>query len=130
MAYGPADIRPARRGRRGPYNEALSLASDITYGTTDLVQPASKPPAGAITVLYFARLKEALGLGSERLPLPPSVATIGALREFLRARGGAWEEELAPAKPVRVAVNQEMAPPHTGLNPGDEVAFFPPVTGG
>ena len=99
---------------------------------SDLVQDFAAAPvqADAITILYFARLKEALGLGSERLPLPPSIATVAALREFLRARGGAWEVELAPAKPVRAAVNQEMVPPHTRLNPGDEVAFFPPVTGG
>jgi molybdopterin synthase sulfur carrier subunit len=99
---------------------------------SDLVQGLAAAPvqAGAITILYFARLKEALGLGSERLPLSPSIATIAALREFLRARGGAWEVELAPAKLVRVALNQEMVPPHTHLNPGDEVAFFPPVTGG
>jgi sulfur-carrier protein len=99
---------------------------------SDLIQGvvSGSVQSGAITILYFARLKEALGLGSERLPLPPAVATIAALREFLRTRGGAWEVELGLAKPVRVAVNQEMAPPHTRLNPGDEVAFFPPVTGG
>ena len=86
--------------------------------------------ASVVTILYFARLKEAFGVGSERLPLPSSVTTAGALREFLRARGGVWATELAAAKPVRVAVNQEMVAPETRLNPGDEVAFFPPVTGG
>lgn len=86
--------------------------------------------AEAITVLYFARLKEAFGRDSERISLPQSVATVEALREHLRARGGAWEAELAVAKPVRVAVNQEMAAPGVRLGPGDEVAFFPPVTGG
>jgi sulfur-carrier protein len=106
--------------------------TDYSMDNSDLVQGLASGPvqAGAITILYFARLKEALGLGSERLPLPPAVATIGALREFLRTRGGAWEVELAAAKPVRVALNQEMAPPHARINPGDEVAFFPPVTGG
>jgi len=99
---------------------------------SDLVKGLGSAPveAGAVTILYFARLKEAFGLGSERLALPSSVATVGALREFLRSRGGAWEVELATAKPVRVAVNQEMVAPQTRLNPGDEVAFFPPVTGG
>ena len=99
---------------------------------SDLVKGLGPAPVGAgtVTILYFARLKEAFGLGSERLALPPSVATVGALREFLRARGGAWETELAAAKPVRVAVNQDMVGPETRLNPGDEVAFFPPVTGG
>lgn len=98
---------------------------------SDLVKGlAAAPVEAAVTILYFARLKEAFGLGSERLALPASVATVGALRELLRARGGAWELELAAAKPVRVAVNQEMVAAQTRLNPGDEVAFFPPVTGG
>ena len=99
---------------------------------SDLVQGLGAAPAyaGTVTILYFARLKEAFGLGSERLPLPSSVDTVGALRELLRARGGAWETELAAAKPVRVAVNQEMVPLHGRVHPGDEVAFFPPVTGG
>jgi molybdopterin synthase sulfur carrier subunit len=98
----------------------------------DLVKDKQMVSAQAdiITVFYFARLKEAFGRASERLPLPPSVDTVGALREHLRARGGAWEAELAAAKPVRVALNQEMAPPGARLSPGDEVAFFPPVTGG
>jgi sulfur-carrier protein len=84
----------------------------------------------AITVLYFARLREAFGIERERLPLPPSVQTVGALREHLRGRGGVWETELAAARPVRVAVNQDMASAATALAAGDEVAFFPPVTGG
>jgi molybdopterin synthase sulfur carrier subunit len=86
--------------------------------------------ADTITILYFARLKEAFGRASERVALPQSVDTVGALREHLRARGGAWDTELAVAKPVRVALNQEMAPAGARLSPGDEVAFFPPVTGG
>jgi molybdopterin synthase sulfur carrier subunit len=46
------------------------------------------------------------------------------------ARGGVWATALAQGRPIRVAVNQEMAEPSTTLRPGDEVAFFPPVTGG
>ncbi len=86
--------------------------------------------ARTITILYFARLKEVFGRGSERIALAGSVDTVEALREHLRARGGAWEAELALGKPVRVAVNQEMAGPETHVGPDDEVAFFPPVTGG
>ena len=99
---------------------------------SDLAQDRGRASAQAdtITILYFARLKEAFGRTSERFALPQSVDTLGALREHLRARGGAWETELAVAKPVRVALNQEMAPPGARLSPGDEVAFFPPVTGG
>jgi molybdopterin synthase sulfur carrier subunit len=50
--------------------------------------------------------------------------------QWLRARGGAWERELAAGRPVRAAVNQDMATPATPVRDGDEVAFFPPVTGG
>ncbi|MGD9786476.1 MAG: molybdopterin converting factor subunit 1 [Sulfuricellaceae bacterium] len=83
-----------------------------------------------ITVLYFARLRESLGTDRERLDLPPGVATVGQLANWLRDRGGNWATELAADKPVRVAVNQEMAGPDTPLPDGAEVAFFPPVTGG
>ena len=83
-----------------------------------------------ITVLYFARLREALGTGSERITLPPEVRDLEGLRALLVARGGAWEEALAPSKPVRAAVNQAMANGDVPVSDGDEVAFFPPVTGG
>lgn len=97
----------------------------------DLVKgPGTAGQRIALSVLYFARLKEAFGRGSERLQLPASVGTVAALREHLRARGGAWETELVPGKAVRVAVNQDMADAETPLRDGDEVAFFPPVTGG
>lgn len=83
-----------------------------------------------ITVLYFARLREALGQSSEQIALPGTVRDVEGLRAHLVARGGQWEQELAPRKPVRAAVNQAMAHGDTALNDGDEVAFFPPVTGG
>jgi len=83
-----------------------------------------------VTVLYFARLKEAVGRGSERVVLPLGVATVAGLREHLRARGGAWARELAAGKAVRAAVNHEMAEAATPITDGDEVALFPPVTGG
>jgi len=83
-----------------------------------------------ITVLYFARLRESLGIDREQLDLPSDVATVGELAAWLRERGGNWDTELAADKPVRVAVNQEMAGPSTPIPDGAEVAFFPPVTGG
>ena len=83
-----------------------------------------------VTVLYFARLREALGQGSEQIALPASVRDLEGLRALLIARGGAWEQELAPGRPIRVAVNQTMAVGDAQVNDGDEVAFFPPVTGG
>jgi molybdopterin synthase sulfur carrier subunit len=86
--------------------------------------------AATIRVLYFAGLKEALGSASEDFELPQGVHTVAALRERLRSRGGAWEKVLAASRAVRVAVNQEIAGPESRIAPGDEVAFFPPVTGG
>jgi molybdopterin synthase sulfur carrier subunit len=83
-----------------------------------------------VTVLYFARLREALGTGSEQIALPATVRDLEGLRALLVGRGGAWERELAPGKPVRAAVNQAMAMGDVPVADGDEVAFFPPVTGG
>jgi len=83
-----------------------------------------------ITVLYFARLRETLGTSSESIALPATVRDVEGLRTLLVARGGEWEEELVPSKPVRAAVNQAMALGDTQVTDGDEVAFFPPVTGG
>jgi len=83
-----------------------------------------------ITVLYFARLREALGTSTEQIALPASVRDLEGLRALLVARGGAWGQELAPGKPVRAAVNQAVAVGDMQISDGDEVAFFPPVTGG
>ena len=83
-----------------------------------------------ITVLYFARLRETLGMGSEKIALPTGVQNLAGLRALLIARGGPWEQELAPNRPVRAAINQAMAAADTRVADGDEVAFFPPVTGG
>ncbi len=83
-----------------------------------------------VKLRFFARLREDLGTGSEDLALPDGVATVAALRAHLAGRGGAWAEALAGSKALRVAVNHELAEPATPIGPGDEVAFFPPVTGG
>jgi molybdopterin synthase sulfur carrier subunit len=83
-----------------------------------------------ITVLYFARLREAVGTGSEHIALPTAVRDVEGVRALLVARGGEWEQALAPSKAVRAAVNQAMAHGDTPVADGDEVAFFPPVTGG
>jgi molybdopterin synthase sulfur carrier subunit len=83
-----------------------------------------------VKVLYFAALRERLGTSGEEIELPAGVGTVAALRAHLRGRGGPWEEALAEGKLVRMAVNQDMAQPSAVLSAGDEVAFFPPVTGG
>jgi molybdopterin synthase sulfur carrier subunit len=82
-----------------------------------------------LNVLYFAALREVLGMRQESVMIP-AMATVGGLMDELRARGGAWSEALGAGRRWRVAVNQEMAAMDTPLKPGDEVAIFPPVTGG
>ena len=86
--------------------------------------------SGNLNLVFFARLREDLGTGAEQLPLPPGVSTVAGLRAHLAERGGSWAAALAQGKAIRVAVNQEMAQPTTPVKSGDEVAFFPPVTGG
>jgi molybdopterin synthase sulfur carrier subunit len=83
-----------------------------------------------VKLLFFASLRERLGTSTEELELPASVGNVGALREHLRARGGSWAEVFAPNRNVRAAVNQDMAQLVAPIKAGDEVAFFPPVTGG
>ncbi|TCS74038.1 molybdopterin synthase subunit MoaD [Sulfuritortus calidifontis] len=83
-----------------------------------------------VTLLYFARLREQFGTASEAATLPAEVKTLGDLVAWLRARGGHWATELAEGRAFRLAVNQDMADPATALKDGDEVAIFPPVTGG
>ena len=83
-----------------------------------------------ITILYFAALREALGSARESVELPAEVGTAGELRDWLRRRGGAWAEQRAEGRAVRISVDQAMAGPATPLPGGAEVAFFPPVTGG
>ena len=83
-----------------------------------------------IEVLYFARLREVFGREREQVELPGNVQDVAGLTAWLRSRGENWERELAPGRPVRIAVNQDMAAADTPVGNGDEVAFFPPVTGG
>ncbi|MFC4159057.1 molybdopterin converting factor subunit 1 [Chitinimonas lacunae] len=83
-----------------------------------------------IDILYFARLRETLGTATERFELSARVSQVKELLEVLRERGGVWARELADSKVVLVAVNQEIASLDTPLRSGDEVAIFPPVTGG
>lgn len=83
-----------------------------------------------VTLLYFASLREYVGCSREELALPSGNATVSSLVDSLRARDARWTEAFAPGKTWRVAVNQQMADLATPLKPGDEIAFFPPVTGG
>ena len=81
-----------------------------------------------VTVRYFASIREALNVGSERVAT--EAPTLAALRDELIGRGGAHAEVLARDKAVRLALNQDMADESAPLPDGAEVAFFPPVTGG
>ncbi len=81
----------------------------------------------SVSILYFASLKEALGRGSESIELPAGINTVGALRDWLVMQG---REALATAKNLRCAINQDMAGLDAVVKDGDEIAFFPPVTGG
>jgi molybdopterin synthase sulfur carrier subunit len=83
-----------------------------------------------VTLLYFASLRESLGTSREQIPLPAGTSTVASLLDELRSREGRWSEVLASGKRWRVAVNQQMADLATPVKPGDEIAFFPPVTGG
>ena len=83
-----------------------------------------------VKVLYFARLREDLGCAEETIALPAGVDTVAGLRAHLMARGSAWRQGLAQGRALQVAVNQDLAQPGTPVKPGDEVAVFPPVTGG
>lgn len=81
-------------------------------------------------LLYFAWLRTRIGRGEEEVSPPAEVATVADLLVWLEGRGGGYAEALARADHVRVAVNQEFASRETPVGPDDEVALFPPVTGG
>ena len=81
-------------------------------------------------VVYFAWLRERVGLGEEQVAVTADIATVADLLAVLRARSPAHARAFADTTSVRCAVNQEFAAPDAPVRPGDEVAFFPPVTGG
>ena len=83
-----------------------------------------------LQIRYFASVREALGVAQESAELPPGIATVGGVRDWLIARGGAWAEALDGRRALRMAYDQQMAEPATPVAQGGEVAFFPPVTGG
>ena len=86
--------------------------------------------AKPLTILYFAWLRERVGRSEEVLALPDGVRTVAQLIDHLAGRDSAHAAAFDNRGTVRCAVNQEFAPVTTELHPGDEVAFFPPVTGG
>jgi molybdopterin synthase sulfur carrier subunit len=83
-----------------------------------------------VKLLYFAWLKQKTGIGAEDITLPEDVTTLGALVDWLKTRGPGYGEALADLSVVRFAVNQDFAQLDHLLTDADEVALFPPVTGG
>ncbi|MDZ4868875.1 MAG: molybdopterin converting factor subunit 1 [Alphaproteobacteria bacterium] len=81
-------------------------------------------------LIYFAWVRQKVGRAEEVLDVPREVATVGALASWLQARGGGYAEAFADLKRMRAAVNQEHVDFASPVSAGDEVAFFPPVTGG
>ncbi len=82
-----------------------------------------------LTIHYFASVREALGLAGETLELPEGVGTAGELADYLAKRGDAWSL-LTEQRQVLIAVNQSVADRNAPLGGQEEVAFFPPMTGG
>jgi molybdopterin synthase sulfur carrier subunit len=81
-------------------------------------------------ILYFAWLRERAGRAEETADVPAEVKTVGALIEWLKGRGEGYKSAFANPALIRVAVNQEYVKLDHPVRRGDEVAFFPPVTGG
>ncbi len=81
-------------------------------------------------LLYFAWVREKTGIAEEEVALPAEIRDVAGLVDWLRGRGPAYRNALADLDTVRVAVNLEYAGLDHAVADGDEVAFFPPVTGG
>ena len=83
-----------------------------------------------IKVLYFARIKEAVNYSTEDIDLPSDITTVTALKNYLSLRGDNWANLFNGRQVVRAAINHALVDDLAAIKTGDEVAFFPPVTGG
>lgn len=83
-----------------------------------------------MTLLYFAWVRQKIGKSDEQIVLPAQVVTVADLVTHLRARGAGYAEAFAEPKRVRAAVNQNHVSFDAEISDQDEIAFFPPVTGG
>lgn len=82
-----------------------------------------------ILINYFASYHDRLNLGGEKIPLSDNLRSIEDVRQMLMARGEEWREVLG-ARNLMCALNQELCQPSAAIEDFDEIAFFPPVTGG
>ena len=81
-------------------------------------------------IIYFSWVRDKTGVGSEEVSLPADVGTVAELMEWLKSKGEGYKQAFADISVIRAAVNQEHVKLDHPVGPGDEVAFFPPVTGG
>jgi molybdopterin synthase sulfur carrier subunit len=81
-------------------------------------------------ILYFASLAETLGTKAEQIELPSGCKTVADLVVLLCARGEPFASAFDGSTRILVAINQEMSEPDAAISNSDEIAFFPPVTGG
>ena len=83
-----------------------------------------------VKLFYFARVREAIGVDREELDLGSDIKTVSDLIEVLKGRGSHWQDMFSMSTTFRMAVNQEMVEATHKISANDEVAFFPPITGG
>lgn len=83
-----------------------------------------------MNLLYFASTRQSIGRAHEKVDIPLNVKTVADLVGWLRLRGAEYEKAFADLQRLRVAVNQVHADYSSVISNGDEIAFFPPVTGG
>lgn len=81
-------------------------------------------------ILYFAWIRQRIGKSADELSVPEEVATVSDLIDWLQSRGAGYAAAFADRDALRMAVNQEHVDAAHPVSNGDEVAFFPPVTGG
>jgi molybdopterin synthase sulfur carrier subunit len=83
-----------------------------------------------IKLFYFAKVREVLGIDREEIDIKSDIKTLAELVAFLKLRGSQWQSIFDMSSSYRMAVNQELVEANHTINANDEVAFFPPITGG
>jgi sulfur-carrier protein len=81
-------------------------------------------------ILYFARFRQIIGRGSDEIEVPASIKNVSTLIDFLKARDERVAEAFGDLRTLKVAINQSHTSLNASLEGANEVAFFPPVTGG